>query len=193
MPPTPVAVNGVLQLELDLASQSRKIRFWVQRSTVTADVILSYAGAGFNATGDVVGQVIWDLLKTQYHTSQTPPQWTLFEYDAGTLIPLDSGALTDNGTSAQTNKLGTVATLTFRSGNQVEVRLQMPETIHTPPQHATLATVSGDLQAIALSYTDNPDGTNISTWVSAKDGSVIFRGLFFSCDTNDEYRRARGL
>jgi len=195
MAPTPISVNGILRLTLTISDQERHIDFYCQRSGVTPTTILSYAGSGFAASGDVVGQVIWDLLKAFYPATVAAPSWTLFDYDDGAYIPLSGGSLTGVGESATAVKLATQATLTFRSGNQVLTRLQLPEPAgFSLPINAPLATEAGaDIVALRDSYTDNPDGTNVSSWISARDGSIVFRAISVSNDTNDRYRRARGL
>lgn len=194
MAPTPVSVNGVLRLTLTISSQERNIDFWVQRSTVTDTEILSYAGSAFDATGDVVGQVIWDLLRPFYPSGVSAPTWTLFEYDTGALIPLDGGALTDAGSGTGSVSLAWVSTLTFRNGNQVLDRLQIPETIDGTLIDEPLGS-STDPKVVALrdSYTDIPDGTNISTWVTGRDGGVIWRAIGYSRAPNRVLRRARGV
>jgi len=193
MAPTPISVNGVLRLQLSVSDQDRHIDFFCNRTIADPLLISSFAGSTFDSDGGVVGQALWNLFKPFYPAGVLAPSWILFEYDEGTMVPLDSGSLTGVGTATDPLRLATQCTMTFRSADRVEVRLQLPETIHTPPQKGLFSESVGMFAAILASYTDVPDGTTVNTWITARSGSLITRGLFVSVDTNDKYRRARGL
>lgn len=195
MPVTPVAVNGVLRYRFDIASQDRNMDFWVElNSPGVADYSIkqNLGGTGSDPAA-TVAQAIWTVLRTITSTSVGAPAWTEFHYDAGTLIPVDSGICTGAGQVAITPKLGTQLTLTFRDAQQHMMRLQQAESVYIPPSNDPALSVGNPLAGVVADVIAVPDGTVSGTWIRTRAGLQPVRALYASVDTNDKYRRARGL
>jgi len=195
MPPTPVTADGVLRLTYEVTSLEHHSDFFVDVTDMgggSYEVTRNPPLTGTDPAADV-GQAIWTLLRPFWPNSVAAASYTLFRRDENILIPVTGGSLSGAGSSAGTIKPASGLSMTFRDANQFLMRLYFAETVYQPPSKDALGNVDASIDAFTDSVLATPDGTELSTWIRVRTGDRPQRGLFVSVDTNDKYRRARGL
>jgi hypothetical protein len=193
MAPTPVSVNGILRLIYEVAGLEHRFDSYVTivdpGGTNQVEQNLPLGGSDSPV---VVAQAIWDYIRVLWPNTVPAATYILYEYDAGTLIPRDGGALTGAGVGATAIQFATQFTITYRDQNQYMARQQFAETIIAVPSKQPASGATGNVLALIDAMTGVPDGVLPCSWVRARTGMQFDRALFTSSDTNDKFRRARG-
>jgi hypothetical protein len=194
MPPTPITADGLLTLQLEVASQPHEINMFCSLDAATDyETVLRNSPLSGSDPGDTVAERFWLMIKHFWPSSVPAPGWVLSRRIDNIYVPVASGSCTGTGDASASIFLTSQATYSFRDTNQYLMRLQMPETIDIPPGKNTYGGMSGDAQDFVDDVLAAPDGTKLSTWIRVRTGTHPSRFLFFSSDINDKYRRARGL
>jgi len=195
MAATGIAATGLLRLNYEVDNLPHQIDFFANVDEISVGNwrILPNVGAVTQPTGGTVGQIFWDLVRPLYPAAVLAPSWTLFQRIVNIYVPRASGSLTGVGTAATAYQTAGQATLTFRNDQQVLMRVQLMETVLGYPDSRPLPTSEANIAALTTSYTDNPDDTNLSSFITARDGNAGFFARYFSSDINQKVRRARGV
>jgi len=195
MPPTPFTADGVLRINYEVTSLEHQIDFYVDVTDMgggTYEVTRNPPLTGTDPAVDV-GEAIWGLIRKFWTSAVPAPTWELLRRDENILIPVSGGSLTGTGNGTGTLRLAQAMTITFKDVNQYLMRCQFAETIFAAPSHDAVGGVNADIDVWTASMIATPDGTELSSWVRVRTGNRPVRGLFVSVDTNDKFRRARGL
>lgn len=194
MAPTPYTPNGQLDIHIVVSGLAHVIQLPVDiTGSPGAYFIVNHQPGGSNQDGAYVGQLWWNLAKTQYPSAVTAPTWELQSYDSGAFTPVDGGSLTGAGTNGGSAALGFQATFTFRDLTQHLIRLQLPETANGALSRSQYAGLGSDTKALIDSYVVSTIGADVRDFVRSRADDTPDRFLWYTNTPNRKIRRARGL
>lgn len=195
MAPVPWGTNGRLDIEYTVGGIVHKTRFPVViQETMGVWSCFNRATGLYDATAEVVAQIIWARAKKFFSTSVLEPNYVLYTYAYPAFIPVDGAPVGTGGGSNSTAYFPcTDFTMTFKDADNHLFKSVWSECSYPAPTKSTVQATPSDVTDYIKSMIRDATGDLIGNFVNARSGSLLTRTLFWTVSLNRHTRRRRSL
>lgn len=195
MAPQPYTASGRLTLEIAISGLVHKMRLPcdLHAPGSSPQTLTVFVGGGGFVLASTAAQQLWTLLQPFYNTAIAPPTYVVEQNSGGVFVPLESAALSGNGTNSGANQLCSFFTMTFKSAANHKLKFVMPEHIVGALETLTYPTGNSSLDALLLDFTVTTGASDIGNWVRTRGDERITRIIKATNSYNKRIRRSRHL